>query len=94
MGKALRQLASARGGLPRELQEVVAARTLVELAKELETETVRVARGQRDSLGRLPVLTATGAVRGPRRHSWAAIGAALGITAQSAHERWAKRIAR
>lgn len=93
LGGALRELTRVqRSELPRDLQEVVAARKLVELAKELEAETVRVARGQRDSEGRLPVRTVTGAVRSPRRHSWAAIGAALGITPQSAHERWAKRI--
>jgi len=93
--QALRHLMRARAQdarLPRELREVAAAGALVEMAKELERETVRVARGIGRQEGLQVVFTATGATRGPARFSWAAIGAAVGITAQSAHERWARRV--
>lgn len=73
--------------LPPRLREVAAARALVESAKDLEFETVLAARGL-DRQGERAL-----GVRPEDVHSWAAIGAALGITAQSAHERWAKRIA-
>lgn len=96
--QALRLVVAAqRSGdaqLPRELREVVAAGDLVEMAKELERETVRVARGIGRREGQRAVITATGAVRSSNRYSWAAIGAAVGVTAQSAHERWARRISR
>lgn len=81
-----------RPDLPRELREVVAAGALVEMTKELELKAVRAARGVSDREGQRAVFTATGVVRGPGRHSWSTIGAAVGITAQSAHERWAKRV--
>lgn len=81
-----------RPDLPRTLREVAAAGALVEMAKELERDTVRVARGSGARAFEQVPRTVTGGIRGPDRYSWAAIGAAVGITAQSAHERWARRI--
>lgn len=77
---------------PQELKEIAAARRLVELARELETETVRDAR-------RVPSKWRDGAAHQTfvgtpltRIHSWRAIGRAAGMTGQSAHERWAGRL--
>jgi len=93
--RALAELAKCsdlRPDLPRELREVAAASALVAMAKALELRTVQAARGVTDREGQRAVFTATGVARGSGRHAWSAIGAAVGITAQSAHERWAERI--
>lgn len=72
-----------------ELREVTVARRLVELARDLELETVRDARRVqsrwRPAAGHQTIL----GTPLNRIHSWRAIGEATGMTAQSAHERWA-----
>lgn len=97
MAKTLQYLMQTRERedreLPTELREVAAAHALVEMAKDLEFRTVLAARGLGWQQGHLTPTTVTGVRRDePGSCSWAAIGAAIGITAQSAHERWATKI--
>lgn len=75
-----------------ELREVAAARRLLEIARDLELETVRDARRVQSRWR--PAVRHQTFLGTPlnRTHSWRAIGLATGMTAQSAHERWAHRL--
>lgn len=94
--QSLRNLLDAQSGAlarqPRELREIAAAAALVEMAKDLQRDTIRVARDLGPREGQRAAMTATGSIASGTRYSWAAIGGVLGVTPQTAHERWAEQV--
>jgi len=84
--RAVEELARCWPDEPVELRELAAALAAVELAKELERRAVAAARSTNGP-------SALGWPRSsPGRRTWAEIGSATGMTRQSAHERWARRL--